>query len=141
MQMLLSGQVEAATLPEPLVTAAIAKGATLLGDDSGLKGSQTVLVFAGTFLKERPDAVKAFLGAVNEANALINSQPDAVRGVMVEHVRLPDALKEKYPVPRFPQLHAPDKESVLSVAEWLKKRGIIQPTLTYEQVVDGSFIP
>ncbi|MCA1959817.1 MAG: ABC transporter substrate-binding protein, partial [Desulfomonile sp.] len=67
MQMLLSGQVEAATLPEPLVTAALAKGAVLLGDDAGLGTSQTVLVFSEKFLKERPDAVKAFLRAVNHA--------------------------------------------------------------------------
>ncbi len=37
MQMLLSGQVEAATLPEPLATAAISQGAVLLADDSGLR--------------------------------------------------------------------------------------------------------
>ena len=48
MQMLLSGQVEAATLPEPLVTAAIAKGAVLLADDSGLAASQTILAFLGS---------------------------------------------------------------------------------------------
>jgi len=49
MQMLLSGQVEAATLPEPLVTAAAAKGAAVLADDAGLATSQTVLVFSRLF--------------------------------------------------------------------------------------------
>ena len=141
MQMLLSGQVEAATLPEPLVTAAVAKGATLLGDDAGLTTSQTVLVFAGSFLKKHPDAVKAFLKAVNEAGSLIAAKPDVARAVMVESVRLPEPLKASYPVPRFPRVHAPDRQSVQDIVQWLKSRGVVKGQLTYEQVVDATHIP
>lgn len=141
MQMLLSGQVEAATLPEPLVTAAIAKGAILLADDSGLAASRTVLYFSGPFMKKHPNEVRAFLKAVNEANRLIGKQPDSIRPVMVDNVRLPPALEAVYPVPRFPDLHAPDKESVTQIIEWLRKRKVIKPALTYEQVVDAQYLP
>lgn len=141
MQMLMSGQVEAATLPEPLVTAAIAKGAALLADDSALAASQTILAFSGPFLKKHGSSVKAFLKALDEAGALIKADPDSVRSVMVEHVRLPDPLKATYPVPRFPKLHAPDKDAVNSIAEWLKNRGVIKSAPTYEQVVNAGFLP
>jgi NitT/TauT family transport system substrate-binding protein len=141
MQMLLSGQVEAATLPEALLTAALAKGAVLLADDSGLSASQTVLLFTGPFLKDHPNAVRDFLKAINEAQRLISSDPDAVRVVMVEHVRLPESLRDSYPVPRFPNLHAPDKEAVANIAGWLRKRQVIRPQLTYDQIVNASFIP
>lgn len=141
MQMLLSGQVEAATLPEPLVTAALAKGAVLLGDDAGLGTSQTVLVFSGKFLEERPDAAKAFLAAVNQAAKLINEQPDSVRPMMVQHCRLPEPLQGTYPVPRFPAVHAPDKDAVLTVAGWLKQRGVIRSDLGYEDLVNARVIP
>ena len=60
---------------------------------------------------------------------------------MVEHVRLPDPLKATYPVPRFPKLHAPDKDAVNSIAEWLKNRGVIKSAPTYEQVVNVGFLP
>ncbi|MEJ2718057.1 MAG: ABC transporter substrate-binding protein [Deltaproteobacteria bacterium] len=139
--MLLSGQVEAATLPEPLVSAALMKGAVLLGDDSGLATSQTVLVFSGPFTRDHPKAVTAFLRGVEEANAFINSQADMVRSVMAEYVRLPAALRDTYPIPRFPELHAPDRDALLTVAEWLRKRGVIRPQLTYEEVVNAGFIP
>ncbi len=139
--MLLSGQVEAAGLPEPLVTAAIAKGAILLGDDSGIQASQTVLAFTGPFLKNQPAAVKNFLVALNKAAALISNKPDEIRTIMVEHVRLPEPLKTTYPVPRFPDLHAPDQHAVLEIASWLKDRGIIKEALSYEQVVDAGFLP
>jgi NitT/TauT family transport system substrate-binding protein len=141
MQMLLSGQVEAATLPEPLVTAAVGKKAVVLADDAGMATSQTVLIFSGAFLKQQAQAVRAFLKAQQEAAALINSQPDAVRPIMVEHVRLPEPLKAVYPVPRFPEPGAPDKEAVATIGAWLVKRGVIQTAPTYEQVVDARFIP
>jgi NitT/TauT family transport system substrate-binding protein len=140
MQMLLSGQVEAATLPEPLITAAIAKGASLLADDSGLGESQTVLVFSGPFVRKHANAVKAFLAAQNEASKIIGADPDSVRGIMVENVRLPEPLKAKYPFPRFPELMAPDKDAVMDIINWLQKKGVITPGLTYEQVVDAGML-
>ncbi len=141
MQMLLSGQVEAATLPEPLVTAAMGQGAVLLADDSGLAESQTILAFSWSFTKQRGNELKAFLAAQNEASRIINSDPNSVREVMVEHVRLPKPLIATYPVPRFPELLPPDKEAVQAIVTWLQKRGVIALPLTYEQVVDAGFLP
>ncbi len=71
LQMLLSGMLEAATLPEPLATAASSKGGKVLADDSKLSVTQTVLMFYSSFLKERPACVKAFLRAIEEASDLI----------------------------------------------------------------------
>ncbi len=141
MQMLLSGQVEAATLPEPLVTAAVGKGATVLADDSKLGESQTVLVFSAGYLDKKPAAVKAFLKAQNEASKLINENPDSARSTMVEHVRLPEHLKAGYPVPRFPELAAPEKDNVQTIVQWLTRKGVISESLTYEQVVNASYLP
>jgi len=140
MQMLLSGQVEAATLPEPLVTAALAKGAKFLSDDAGLATSQTVLVFSGAFARAHPDLVKAFLKAVGEAAAFVNASPDSVRSVMVEHVRLPEPLKQNYPTPRFPQLAPPDKTALETISKWLSERKVIPGPVEFGQIVDGSFL-
>jgi NitT/TauT family transport system substrate-binding protein len=140
MQMLMSGQVEAATLPEPLVTAALAKGASLLADDSGLAFSQTVLVFQKSFVEKNRNLVKAFLDTVTDANEIVNSKADMVREIMVKHVLLPQALRTVYPVPHFPKLFVPDRATVQTVAEWLKSRKVIREDISYSQVVDGSFL-
>jgi NitT/TauT family transport system substrate-binding protein len=141
LQMLLSGVLEAATLPEPLATAAASKGALVLGDDSGLSVTQTVLLFSNSFLKERPGCVRAFLRAVAEASYLINSDPDSVRKVMVDNCQLPEALADKYPVPRFPNLQVPDRDTVKSATEWLGKQGVLRQETGYEQLVNASFLP
>ena len=140
-QALMTGQIEAAVLPEPLVTVAISKAAQMLGDDSGLGESQTVLVFSGDFIRNKTDLVRRFLVAVQEANNLINENPDSVRDVMVDKVRLPESLKSQYPVPKFPNLAAPDRDSLNSVLSWLMQRKVIQANISYEQVVNDKLLP
>lgn len=140
-QALLNGQLEAAALPEPLVTVAVSKGARVLIDDAGIGESQTALVFTRDFVANHPELVKNFLAALQAANDLINSDPDSVRDIMVEKVRLPAALKLQYPVPRFPKLAVPDRDALENIAGWLKQRGVIRSTVSYEQVVNGELIP
>ncbi len=139
-QMLMSGKVEAATLPEPLVSAAIAKGAGLLADDAGLAASQTVLVFSGKIIKEKPAAVKAFLKAVAEAAELVNTDPNSARPLMVQYARLPGPMQDNYPVPRFPKLHAPDKESLAGIVDWLVARKVIPKKLEYQEIVNDAML-
>lgn len=140
-QALLTGRLDAAVLPEPLVSVAISKGAKLLADDSGLGESQTVLVFSQEFIKKSPELIKVFLNVINDTNRLINSNPDSVRDIMVEKVRLPEALKMKYPVPKFPKLALPDRDCLENIGVWLNQRGVIRSDIKYEQVVNGEFLP
>ncbi len=140
-QMLITGQLEAAALPEPLLTAALGKGARVLADDSGLGETQTVIVFSNKFAGSRPEAVKRFITAVNRANDLIASDPDSVRSTMVEKNRLPVYLKDTFHVPRFSPLQAPDIDSVQKISKWLHERGILKSEITYEKIVDVKFLP
>jgi NitT/TauT family transport system substrate-binding protein len=141
LQMLISGQIEAATLPEPLVTVAEAKGAKALLDDRGLPASQTVLVFSRKLIKEHPDAVKKFVAAVDEAGRLINSDEATARSVMEKRKLLPESLKNTYPAPKFPRVKAPSKDGVGHVAEWLYKKGVTPHKVKYDEVIAGGFIP
>lgn len=141
LQMLLAGQLEAATLPEPLVTVAEAKGAKALADDKGLDASQTVLVFSRRFVKDHPDAIKKFVSVVDEAGQLINKEEAAARAVMEKRKLLPEALKDKYPAPKFPRVKAPSKGAVEHVADWLHKKGVTPQKVKYDEVIAGGFTP
>ncbi len=139
-QMLMSGQLEAATLPEPLATAAIAGGATLIADDRGVAASQTVLVFRHAYLTGHRDVVQRFLRAVSRAQRRLADDPVAARTVMVAHVRLPEALRASFPVPVFPPLGPPHRDAVAAATAWLRGRGVLDADLAYEDVVDYSLL-
>jgi len=141
LQMLLSGQVGGAILPEPLVTLAEGKGARLLADDSGRGISPTVLAFSDRFLAENPRAVKAFLSAVARAAALINGNPSDVRSIMNRCCQVPEPLQQRFAVPSFPRLSLPDQSHVMDVYGWLRTKGIIKAEMTFKQMVADGFLP
>jgi NitT/TauT family transport system substrate-binding protein len=139
-QMLMSGQVAGAALPEPLVTLAELKGGRVLMDDAGLNLSPTVLVFEEKMLRDHPDAVRLFLKSVDKAAALINDRPEEVREIMNRNCRIPDALQKTFAVPLFPKLTLPHTAQWKSVHDWLRQKKIIRNDITYEQIVDDGYL-
>jgi NitT/TauT family transport system substrate-binding protein len=141
LQMLLSGQVSAALMPEPLATLAETKGATAVIDDKGRRLSTTVLAFNEKFLKEYPQTVKAFHRAVNKASDYINKNPDEVRAIMNRDCKIPEPLQGSFPIPKFPRLTAPARNQVADVYEWLREKQIITKDMEYKDMVADGYLP
>jgi len=140
LQMLLSGQVSAALLPEPLATLAETKGARTVADDRGYGISATVLAFNTDFLSRNPAAVRSFLAAVDKASAYINQHPDEVRGIMNRSCKVPEALQSSFPIPRFPKVYTPAESQVMDVYRWLREKKIVKKDLTYKDLVADGYI-
>jgi len=140
LQMLLSGQVSAALLPEPLATLAETKGAKALADDRGHGISATVLAFHTDFLDKNAASVRSFLAAVDKASAYISRHPDEVRAIMNKSCKVPEALQSSFPIPRFPKVHAPSESQVMDVYRWLKEKKIVKKDLTYKDLVADGYI-
>jgi NitT/TauT family transport system substrate-binding protein len=141
LQMLLTNQVPAAILPEPMVSLAEMKGAQTVADDAGKGISATVLAFSEPFLKEHPKAAKTFMAAVSEAAAFINKNPAEGRPMMNHHCRIPDLLHQKFAIPPFEKLTLPDPAQVMDVYRWLRSKGIIQKEMNYRQMVTDGYLP
>lgn len=139
-QMLLSGQVEAATLPEPLVTMAVKKGCRVLADDSRTELSSTVLVFSHKTIKRKPEDIRAFIIAVNNAVDLINSGFTGVRDIMVRNCNIPEPLREVFPIPQFPKSDLPAKKNVTEAVNWLYQRQVLKSKPGYKELVDPGFV-
>ncbi len=111
-QLAAAGKVEQALLPEPFVTMVMGKNPkmqilmdvkTLYQDALGqpdLDIAQTCLVVKGSLLKERPEAVKAFMTAYAGSLATVNAKP-AEAGVLAEkHQILQSAAVAEKAIPR-----------------------------------------
>ena len=131
LQMLLSGQVTAALLPEPLLTLAEANGASVILDDRNLNTALTVLAVN---LKNRPAIsalIPGFLKAYDAAVDMINENPSLFKELLITKTQFPLAVKDKYPVPVFPARALPAEADVLAVQEWLLKNGLINNVNEY----------
>lgn len=134
-QMLISGSVKLALLPEPLVSKGIKDGARLIADDRGLNTTATVIMFKNDFLKSSDAKVTEFITAYNNSVRNINSNPEKFKDVMVAKLRLPADIKDSYKAPRFEEAALPAEKDVMLVYNWMKKNGMISIPVEYSKLI------
>lgn len=140
-ELLMSGQLRAASLPEPFVSLAELQGAKVVpgGDDTeaGTNISQSVLCvnreFAGS--AEGDAAVQALLDAWDAAVADINAEPDSFRQTLVDKARLPQPLATTYRVSSYPAAGPPTSEMIDSVLRWMREKGYLNADISPEDLL------
>ncbi len=142
MNLLASGQIQAATLPDPLSTLAIQSGATVVIDDTAHpEFGNSVLSFRASVIDEHPDAIRGFLAAVERAIADINADKTRWADLLTERQLVPAPLIGSYEVPDFPAASVPALSQWEDVVSWALEQGIITADVPYANVVDASFLP
>lgn len=140
LQMLQTGKVATAMLPEPLVSVVEARGGRVIWDDRAINEALAVVALRQAKLK--PETVTGFREAVAEAAKLIESEPDRFRAVMVKKGLLPAPVAKDYKMVRFSMFGTkdglpplPTASDVTRVGEWMVKKGMIKAVPAYENVV------
>ena len=133
LQMLLSGQIESALLPEPLVSLVEAKGARTILNDCKLNTPLAVIAPGGA------QAVAKFREALREAAKRINENPDAYRPIMEAKGLLPKGASANYTMVRFDMTHTPtglpSEADIKTFADWMKANRILKKDPAYGDVV------
>lgn len=139
-EQLMEGQIQAATLPDPLAQGAVAGGATLVVDDSQhTQYSQSVLSFSTEAIGAKPNSIKKFLKAWNRAVADLNSNPDQFSDLLIEQGRVPESIQGAYQMPPFPEGEVPSQTEWQDVVDWLLEKGLIDQSVAYEDSVLTDF--
>lgn len=135
-ELLMSGKLAAAALPEPFLSLAEKTGAKVVADDTtGANISQTVLVFDQKYLDDAANAaaVAKLLGVWDKAVATVNADPNSFRALLVDKARLPKPLETSYPVNTYPLAQLPAPADVAAVLDWMYGKGLLKTaaTVTY----------
>ena len=140
-QLLMSGALPAATLPDPLGEAAIAAGAVLVIDDlSHPEFSVSVLSFTTALTDNNSQAVEGFVRAWNRAVKDLNSDPEAFRELFLEKVRVPEIIEKIFRIPEFPYGEIPNQDQWNDVISWLQEKKLIDTSPLYESSITDIFI-
>ena len=142
LELLSSGQVSAACLPEPLASLAIVQGARIVIDDrSHPEFGQSVVTVASRTLGRKPATVKRFLAAYEKAVAAINAEPQKFRSLLIDKGRVPKPVQDSFQMPVFPKAEVPTDKEVSDVVQWMKGKGLLDKDLTYDRLVTASYLP
>jgi len=141
-ELLINGEIEAATLPDPLASGAMAAGAVLLMDDTAISDlSLSILAFSVESLESQPEAVRRFLRAWSMAVDELNSHPEAYDALLIEVGRVPESIQGSFQMPPFPEDGVPAPEPVADAVQWARDEGLVQNDVPYDDMVDDSFLP
>lgn len=136
MQLLLSGQIQAATLPDPLAFAAMKAGAHVVMDDTHAPlYSASVLSFSASALTTNEAAVRAFTAAWMKAAEDINADPESFRPLMLKKIRVPKNVHRSFSIPPFPVNTVPSPAQWEDVMDWMVARGLLTTPISYESSV------
>ena len=139
-QLLMNGQIQAATLPDPLAASAMASGAHLVIDDSLYPLiSVSVLSFSKEAVTKKMSPIRGFLKAWNRGAADINAAPDAARSLLLEKIRVPKNVQASYAIPPFEVQQIPAEEQWNDVMAWMTEKGLLDAPLDYNGSVSHDF--
>jgi NitT/TauT family transport system substrate-binding protein len=142
MALLGSGELKAGVMPDPLAALAVQQGAKIILDDTQypLYGASTIS-FRKAFIDENPEAVRAFLAAIEEAVALINRQPEKYSGLLAEKKIVPEPLLASYVIPPFPAKGITTEAEWQDILAWAKGKSLLPGDISYQDSVNPAFLP
>jgi NitT/TauT family transport system substrate-binding protein len=133
--MLDSGDVTAAIFTPPLSVQAVASGNKVVLDDSANLLAGPGLIFNMKAVNEKSQGIKNLVKSWNQEVALIKSQPDSYRALLVKTAQVPEALAATYVIPEFPVVRPPTQAEVSDLSAWMKGKGLISADANYDQLV------
>lgn len=134
-EMLAKGQLQAATLPEPLASLAVQQGARVVIDDSKTGTGQSVVTFRQEVVAKNPEGIRRFLAAYEKAVDAIHASPDRYRDLLVDKAKVPDSLRNSFKVPKYPKAQLSSREDIQDVIRWMVDRKLLDRAIPYETMI------
>lgn len=139
---LMEGKVSAAALPDSVAFLAESQGARrLISDTHGGKSRyQRVLVFTRKAIGVKRPIIRALLEGYDPLIVRLNSGRDKYRPLMLKLGGIPDPVLDDYVMGRLGTAQIPDRDAIQPLLSWAKGKGLLPRPVTYEELVDGSFL-
>jgi|SRR5665648_107067 len=142
MTLLGSGELTAATMPEPVSSLLALQGATVVIADSKYpEFSYSAIAFRTDFIQQNPETVRSFLAAIEEAVQKINADPAKYETTLVENQILPKPLVGKFEVPQFVTAGVPTETQYQDVLDWAHEKGMLTEDVPYERCITAEYLP
>lgn len=141
LEMLKSGDLDIATLPEPLASAAILEGGIILKDTQALQMNPGVFIFSASAIDEKSGSITALYNGYNQGVDYINEESlDTYFDLMVERLGFPPVLKGHFEMPEMSHAEMPSEADFTLVLNWMIEKGLTESTYTLEDLSTRKFI-
>lgn len=138
LEMLRSGELDAAVLPEPAATLGASKGLKAISLPSGLVEHITGLVFQRKVYQARSKEIASFVEGYNKAVTYMQSQPRVQwADIIAKHLNIPLEVALQIPLPEYHTAAAPEEQDLYPILEWMKARKLVDPSYTTAGLIEA----
>jgi NitT/TauT family transport system substrate-binding protein len=136
LELIQNGQIEAVSLPEPLLSTAAGQGGVILSttEDTGIDAG--VMLFSRKILDTRFEELRGFYRAYYRAAEKINADSEAYRAYLVEKGGFPAEAGKSYRFVTYRRPALPGGEQIDRALDWLRKRGLLNREIRAEDLID-----
>ncbi len=137
LEMLKTGQIDAAIMPNPFADDAMAAGATQLAvaDGTDIPYISTV-AFLSNVIEEKGGDVAAFHRAYDKAVEYINANDVTMfEDIIINELGYPEAMRGSIVIPTFKPTTLPSEDEVNNVFDWSRERGLLSSDITATDVL------
>lgn len=141
LEMLKVGELQGATLPDPLASAAMLEGGALIGSTEEMGLYPGIFIASDATIAESSTSLKLMYEAYNEAVDYLNATPSSEYfGLLISELGFPPVLADQFEMPVFEHVKAPDQNTFEMTSEWMKKGSLINKNFSYDDLTDLEFI-
>jgi NitT/TauT family transport system substrate-binding protein len=140
MEMLLAGQLGGAGLPEPLLSVAAARGATIVATTDDFDIDAGIILFNKAFIDSRLEDIKKLYQVYADAGARINADPDSYRAFLVEKASFPEEVRFAFRFVEYRSPRLPEASQVEAALAWLRERKLLSAEISPADLLDGRAV-
>ncbi|KAF1295212.1 hypothetical protein BAU15_05535 [Enterococcus sp. JM4C] len=139
-ELIKSGQVSAAILPEPLVTIAKADGMRVLGSTRDIGINPFVIGAQAKTIDEKSAAFEGMYKAYNEAVEYIKSHDkEEYIQLFIDEIGFPETLKDQITIPDYTPAAQATEADITAAFAWAKDKELLEKDLTPQDVLSDVF--
>ena len=139
LEMLKSGQLEMAVIPEPLASTAELQGLEKRIYKNDYDYMPEAMIFTETALSKKDKEISIFHKVYNKAVKEINEDDQEAREVLIKSLDLPIKIKNLITMPEYHLTRIPSEDYLNKVIKWVEKTDKSQIEIDYNQVVEGKY--
>ena len=141
LEMLASGELSGATLPDPLATTAILNGGEKISDTESFNLYPAIFMMNQNSIDQNAEAISAMYEAYDDAVDYLNTtDSDEFYDILVERLGFPENLKGQIVFPTFKYSESPDEATFDITLDWMLKNELIDQSFEYDALNNTSFI-
>ena len=141
LEMLGAGELDAATLPEPLASAAVLNGGEAIMGTLDLGLQPGIFIMTQAAIDEKSDAIEKLYEGYNQAVDYLNNtnQSDYIQ-LLIDQLGFPPSLAESFDFPELSKAQIADEVTFGTVQSWMKDRALTTSAFSFSELSTDQFI-